>query len=73
MPKMNKHILRLHWKLFFPLIGLLWIIIGITIGYFVAHEKQRQKENLENRLLNVNNTVIAAYERGVDMQKTVEF
>lgn len=70
---MKKHILSLHWKLFFPLIGLIWLIIGITICYFVSHERQRQKENLENRLLNVNATVIDAYERGVDLQKTVEF
>lgn len=73
MPIKRKHILRLHWRLFFPLIALLWLIIGITIIYFVTHEKQRQRENLENRLLNVNNTVIDAYERGVDMQKTVDF
>lgn len=39
----NRHILRLHWKLFFPLVGLLWLIIGIAIGYFVSHEKQRQE------------------------------
>lgn len=39
----------------------------------MSHEKQRQKENLENRLLNVNNTVIDAYERGVDLQNTVDF
>lgn len=69
----DKHILKLHWKLFLPFIGLLWLIIGITIVHFVEHEKQRQKENLENRLLNVNNTVIDAYERGVDLQKTVDF
>lgn len=55
------------------MVGLLWLIIGITIGYFVMHEKQRQKFNLENRLLNVNNTVIDAYERGVDLQNTVDF
>ena len=51
------------------MVGLLWLIIGITIGYFVMHEKNRQKFNLENRLLNVNNTVIDAYERGVNLQK----
>ena len=55
------------------MVGLLWLIIGITIGYFVMHEKNRQKFNLENRLLNVNNTVIDAYERGVDLQNTVNF
>jgi len=69
----EKRILKLHWKLYFPLIGLLWLIIGITIVYFVCHEKDRQKENLENRLLNVNNTVIDAYERGGNLQNTVDF
>ena len=69
----KSHILRLHWKLFFPLVGLLWLIIAITITYSVIHETSRQKENLENRLLNVNNTVIAAYERGADLQETVDF
>lgn len=69
----NRSIPRLHWKLYFPIVGILWLIIGVTIIYFVSHEKQRQKENLENRLLNVNNTVIDAYERGVDLQKTVDF
>jgi len=66
-------VLRLHWKLFLPLIGLLWLIIGITITYFVTHEKQRLKYNLENRLLNVNSTVIEAYENGADLQETVDF
>lgn len=70
---LKEHLLRLHWKLFFPLMGLLWLIIGITIVYFVSHEQQRMKSNLENRLLNVNNTVIDAYNRGVDLQNTVDF
>lgn len=67
------HLLRLHWKLFFPLVLLLWLIIGITMVYFVRHEEQRLKANLENRLLNVNNTVIEAYEHGADLQNTVDF
>lgn len=41
--------------------------------YFVRHEEQRLKANLENRLLNVNNTVIEAYEHGADLQNTVDF
>ncbi len=66
-------ITKLHWRLFLPLTGLLWLIIGITIFHFVSHEKQRQRENLENRLLNVNTTVIDAYERGGQLQETVNF
>lgn len=66
-------ITKLHWRLFLPLTGLLWLIIGITIIHFVTHEKHRQRENLENRLLNVNTTVIDAYERGGELQETVDF
>lgn len=73
MLKYQHRFIKLHWRLFFPLIGLVWLIIGIAIGYFVMHERQRQRDNLENRLLNVNNTVIDAYERGVDLGKTVDF
>ncbi len=68
-----RKVMLLHWKLFFPLIGLLWLIIGITVYYFVSHEQQRLKDNLENRLLNVNSTVIEAYERDAELQKTVDF
>lgn len=71
--KAHWHLMRLHWKLFFPFLGALWLIIGITIFYFVRHEKHRQLENLENRLLNVNSTVVDAYNKGVDLQKTVDF
>lgn len=69
----KKHIIKLHWKLFFPLVGLLWVIIAITMTYSVMHEKRRQMDNLQTRLVNVNATVIDAYERGVDLQNTVNF
>lgn len=67
------HVTRLHWKLFFPLVGLLWIVIGITILYFVTHERQRLSYNLGNRLINVNSTIVDAYGKGADLQKTVDF
>lgn len=70
----DKHrFMRLHWKLFFPIVGLLWLVIGITIIYFIVHERHRLSYNLENRLVNVNNTVIDAYESNADLQSTVDF
>lgn len=73
MEMSRKHITRLHWKVFFPLVGLLWLIIGITISYFIVHEKQRLSHNLGNRLMNVNSTMIDAYSKGADLQKTADF
>ncbi len=37
------------------------------------HERQRLSHNLGNRLMNVNNTVTAAYDKGADLQNTVDF
>lgn len=69
----KNHVTRFHWKLFFPLVGLLWVAIGITISYFVTHERQRLRYNLENRLLNVNKTIIDAYADSADLQRTADF
>lgn len=69
----TKKMLKLHWKLFLPMVGMLWLIIGISIAYTVVHEHARQEENLENRLRNVNATVLQAVEMGMDVQRTVNF
>lgn len=71
--KAQTRIVHLHWKLFFPLVGLLWLIIAIVMGYTVIHEHQRLRQSLDNRLLNVNATVIEAYERGGNLQECVDF
>lgn len=52
---------------------MIWIIIGVTIWYFVSHETHRQRNNLENRLRNVNSTVLTAYENGMDLPQIVDF
>ena len=69
--KINK-IIKLHWKLYFPLVGLLWTIIGLSIAYTIIHEKQARTEILENRLHNINASIIAAYERGENLQNVVD-
>lgn len=70
--KLNK-IIKLHWKLYFPLVGLLWLIIGITIAYMINYEKRTRTEELENQLHNINASVIDAYNRGENLQNVVNF
>ncbi len=68
--KINK-IIKLHWKLYFPLVGLLWGIIGLSMAYTIIHEKRARTEILENRLHNINASIIDAYERGDSLYKLV--
>ena len=68
--KPNK-IIKLHWKLYFPLVGLLWIIIGLSITYTFTYEKRTRVEVLENKLRNINASIINAYENGDSIQPLV--
>lgn len=69
----KNQVTRLHWKLFFPLVGILWIVIAVTIIYFVNQERQRLSFNLGNRLRNVNSTIEDAHDKGLDLEETVSF
>ena len=69
--KINK-IIQLHWKLYFPLVGLLWIIIGISIAIAINYEKRARTDKLENWLHNINASIIDAYERGDSLQNAVD-
>lgn len=57
----------------FPLAGLTWLILGIMVTYTILHEQQMRRNAIENQLRNINATVIAAYDRGADLQETVDF
>lgn len=68
----SKKSFSLFWRIFLPLILIIWIIIGIMLGYAVTNEKRLGKESLMSRIQNINATIIDSYERGSDLQQTVD-
>lgn len=64
---------KLIWRLFLPLVVLLWTIIGLMLWYTIRNETDVRKEILESQLNNVNATLLAAYEEGKDLHSTLEF
>lgn len=69
----SKKSFKLIWRLFLPIAVLLWSIIGLLGWYTISHERQVRRNNLEMQLKNVNATVLDAYERGIDLQRTLNF
>lgn len=64
---------KLFWRLFAPLLALLWAIIGLLVWYNISNELDLRQTLMENQLKNVNATVIDAYEHGDDLQETLDF
>ncbi|MDE6513787.1 MAG: HAMP domain-containing histidine kinase [Muribaculaceae bacterium] len=64
---------KLFWRLFAPLVALLWGIIGLLVWYNISNELDLRQSLMETQLKNVNATVIDAYEHGEDLQETLDF
>lgn len=62
----------LFWRLFLPLTVILWIIIGIMLGYAVHNEKELRKDFMMSRIANINATIIDSYEQDTPLQQTVD-
>jgi signal transduction histidine kinase len=69
----SKKLLNYHWRLFLPLLAILWVILAIVFAYNYQREKQYRYDSLERQLIYVNASIIAAYDRGGDLQEFVEF
>lgn len=69
----SKKSFRLVWRLFLPMAGLLWVIMGLLGWYSINHEREIRRRNISLQLKNINATIIDAYERGSDVQETISF
>ena len=61
-----------QWKLFLPLVSLLWFTIGGLFVYQYVTEYNLRRSIIEDQLENFNSTIIAMYEQGADLQELVE-
>lgn len=53
-----------QWRLFFPLIGLLWVVLGATIWWQYRHEEETRMEQVRKQMDYINARIL--YERDMD-------
>ncbi len=56
--------LAYQWRLFFPLIGLLWVLIGCMMVWQFRHEKDMRVEEVRRQMDYINARIL--YERDID-------
>lgn len=62
-----------QWRLFIPMIVLLWTTIGVLIYFRYTSEKELKTEHLNDDLRLINSRVITAYETNLDVEPFIKF
>ncbi len=65
--------LSYQWRLFLPLAALLWTLIIVLVFFQYKREVAYRTESLNRQLSFINNRIINAYERGLDMVPFIHF
>ncbi|MDE7397139.1 MAG: HAMP domain-containing histidine kinase [Muribaculum sp.] len=65
--------IKYQWRFFFPVVGLLWIVIICMTFYQQSRETEYRKARLNDDLRMVNSRIIDAYENNVEMAPFMNF
>lgn len=60
-------------RLFIPVVGMMWLIIGGLVMYHYKREVRYRTDSLNNQLSLINSRIIDAYERGDSMSVYMPF
>ncbi|MBQ9076493.1 MAG: HAMP domain-containing histidine kinase [Muribaculaceae bacterium] len=65
--------LSYQWRIFFPLVALLWTLIIVLVFFQYKREVAYRSENINRQLAFINNRIINAYERDLDLVPFMHF
>ncbi len=65
--------LSYQWRLFFPLVALLWSLIIVLVFFQYQREVDYRTNNIHRQLGFINNRIINAYENDLDMVPFMNF
>lgn len=69
----SKRRINYQWRLFIPLVVMLWLIIGILVLFQYRREVNYRTESITNQLKSINSRIINAYERDYDLGPFIHF
>lgn len=69
----KKRRISYQWRLFIPMIALLWTTIGVLVYFRYNSEKELKTQHLNDDLSLINSRVISAYETNMDIEPFMKF
>ncbi|MDE6825409.1 MAG: hypothetical protein K2J18_01450, partial [Paramuribaculum sp.] len=65
--------LSYSWRLFIPVVGMMWLVLGVLVVYHYKREMNYRQENIQSQLTLIGNQIINAHENGEDIEKVLDF
>lgn len=62
-----------RWRLFFPMLGMMWLIVGVMMAYQYHNERQNRMDSIRRQLNVFNTRIIDAYERDANLTPFLNF
>lgn len=69
----SKRRISYQWRLFIPMIALLWVTIGVLAYFRYYSEKEIRTQHLNDDLRLINSRVITAYETDMNLEPFMRF
>lgn len=64
---------KYHWRLFWPLVSIVWIIIGVLLVFQHKREVRENQSRLSDELSFITSRVLSAYEKGERLDEFINF
>lgn len=69
----KKYKLSYGWRLFLPMVGLLWVVIISVAAYQYKNESEMRQDAINDQIRMLNSRIIAAYEQELDLMPVIQF
>ncbi|MDE6322049.1 MAG: HAMP domain-containing histidine kinase [Muribaculaceae bacterium] len=70
---LKKRRLNYHWRLFIPIVLILWIIIATMMAFQFRRERTARAEEIKAQLMFINSRIIDSYEDGLIPESFLDF
>lgn len=69
----SRRFLSYQWRLFFPIVGMMWLLIIVLVIYQYRREVTYRTESIHKELSLINNRIIDAYEQDISLIPFMNF
>lgn len=65
--------LSYRWRLFFPVVGMMWLVLAVLVIYHYKREMGYRADNIRSQLSLISNQILDAHESNQDIGPVLQF
>lgn len=65
--------LSYRWRLFFQVVGMMWLVLIVLVHYHYQREMDYRANNIRGQLTLITNQILDAHENNNNISRTLQF